>query len=200
LIQFGPGVGYERIEFETPVHKISLGIAGQINYEDRDLWMTGFKVRATPERFHLEATFDSLGTELKGWHSVLGDLAVPDLQMDNGRLQAFLVPTIDEKGRPTYGKTTLSMTADLLADAWSIVVSGKRVDLLEELTGYQNKVLSAVEQELRKGLESPDRKAELGRRLADAMGARAKAMGMNLKSMTFRGTALVLTLEPQNRS
>lgn len=194
--QFGPGLGSKRFEFSIPSEKLSLGWFGDLTYRLRDVHLRSFEATATDREFLLTGYFDGAGPQFVGSHSMLGHV-VPGVYMQNIRVMIWLTPSVDASGRLSYDSTRTRLTSRINTQGLTFTVSGHRVDLVDAMTGYHQRLADLVARKLRETLDDPEHKAALCGYINQALQEKAAKFGSVLKRIRVDGTDLTVTLAPR---
>lgn len=191
-VQFGNGSSVKRFEFSLPNRVKDLGIAGTITYKINDINLDDLQVSATAQKFVIAARFESRGVELKGLHSMLGDAGVPDIELDDMRLQISLKPITTRDGSITYDDPQVSFTAKVdntLAPRFSIL--DHTIDIMDTLTNYRDDICHSIQTQVQRALDKTDRKAALAKLIGSAIGNGSQS---RIESLRWEGTDLIVKM------
>lgn len=195
FLQLGPSLGDRRFEFSLPDRVVDLGYAGQITYRVNDIRLNSIGVASTDGSFVVAANFDTRGAALKGSHSLLGDLAVPDIRLDHIRLTVWLKPVVTREGLITYDEPRVRFTADVdntFIPRFSLL--GQTIDIVDSMTSYRRDLCQSIQTQIQRALDDPARKAVLARKLADGISGEITGPKSAVVGLRFQGTDLIVKL------
>jgi hypothetical protein len=101
--------------------------------------------------FILSLSFESAGREIKGYHSTLGDNGVPDVNIDNARLDVKIQPIL-VNGFISYKVVDTTLHGNIQATSVCDVLG---IDLCNPLLGYKDMIRSTVDTQIRNRLNDP---------------------------------------------
>ena len=186
--------GEQNFSFALPDRVRDLGYAGEIRYRIRDINLKDLRVTASDRDFIITAAFESNGVELKGVHSLLGDAAVPDVELDNMVLSVMLRPVITGSGSISYEQPRVDFKADVdNTFVPRFAISGRTIDVMDTLTNYRRDLCRSIEVQIQKALDSPERKAALARKIGEVVASSTKASPV--AGLQFRGSDLIVRLK-----
>ncbi|AFY52925.1 CARDB domain-containing protein [Rivularia sp. PCC 7116] len=146
-------LGGTKQAFNIPETKIDAGAYGWLRYYVNDINLSSFDIKRDGNRFKLSLFFESNGTELKGYHTArfvdFGDKGAPDIQMNNMRLDVYLTPTKDSRGRLTYGQVGVKFDAKIQAGG---VCNFKTVNFCG--SSYKRRIAKGIEDGVRAQLNN----------------------------------------------
>ncbi|MCY7273370.1 MAG: hypothetical protein LH702_06395 [Phormidesmis sp. CAN_BIN44] len=115
----------------------------------QDWNLNGLQVDWQSPTFKLGLLMESAGREIKGFHTgaltSLGDNGVPDVEVDNARMDVYLRP-IAANGRLSYTVTRVDFNANIQATGGCNIFG---IDICNPLFGYKNTIVSLVETQVR---------------------------------------------------
>lgn len=123
--------------------------AGDAKFYVQDWNLSSAQVGWQSPTFKLSLSMESNGREIKGFHTgsltSLGDNGVPDVEINNARMDVFLRP-IASQGRLTYTVTKVDFNASVQATGACNIFG---IDICNPLFGYKNTIVSLVEAQVR---------------------------------------------------
>ncbi|HWA82333.1 MAG TPA: hypothetical protein VG820_02795 [Fimbriimonadaceae bacterium] len=195
FVQFGPSLGDRRFEFSLPDRVVDLGYAGKIMYKIDNVKLRSVRVEASANEFVLTAAFVSDGVTLKGSHSVLGDAAVPDIDLENMRLVVRLKPVVTTDNAISYDDPKVEFTADV--DNTFIprfTLLGHTIDVVDTLTNYRRDLCESIRKQIQRALDDPTRKAALSKKIAESISGQIAGPNSPILGLKFQGSNLVVRL------
>lgn len=189
-IQLSQILGGKKQSFNIPESQINAGAYGSLKYYVDNIKLSELDVTSSNDAFKVSLFFESNGTELKGYHTGrfvnFGDRGAPDIQMDNMRLDVYLTPAIDNRGRLIYGGIDVKFGADIQAGG---ICNIKGADVCERMFKYKERIAEAIESNLRAQLNNqPTRE-----RLAAALQSRLSKFGISkIVSVDFQENNIVI--------
>ncbi|NDJ18202.1 hypothetical protein [Myxacorys almedinensis] len=128
---------------------------GDAKFYVQDWNLNSLQVGWQRPTFKLSLLMESAGREIKGFHTgalaSLGDNGVPDVEINNARMDVFLRP-IASNGRLSYAVTQVGFNANIQATGACNIFG---VDICNPLFGYKNTIVSLVETQVRARLNDP---------------------------------------------
>ena len=189
-IQLSQTLGGRKQSFNLPESKINASAYGTLRYYVDSIKLSKLDVTKQDDAFKLSLFFESSGTELKGYHTGrfvdFGDRGAPDIQMDNIRLDVFLTPTQDDRGRLSYSKINVKFDADIQAGG---VCNIRGTDICNKMFKYKKRIAEAIENNLRDQLNNQRTRD----RLAAALQSQLRKFGISkIVGVDFQGNNLVI--------
>ena len=187
-IQLSRLLGGTTQRFTVPETKIDAGAYGWLRYYINDVNLSRFDMKREGSRFKLSLFFESSGTELKGYHTArfvdFGDKGAPDVQMNNMRLDVYLTPARDSRGRFTYSQADVKFNANIQASG---ICNFKTVNFCG--TSYKRRIAKGIESAVRAQLNNPTTR----NRLAAGFAPQLRRFGIkNIVSVRIQGSYLVI--------
>jgi hypothetical protein len=109
-------IGDATSSFDIPPEEKDLPfpLPGSGRFFIRNMNLDLARMSRTDSAFDVKLRFEGNGVEVKGYHSTLGDLAMPDFQMNNTQLDA--TPTLGVRhGKLVMGFTNLRLQSDIVS-------------------------------------------------------------------------------------
>ncbi|HXI13788.1 MAG TPA: hypothetical protein VNM92_14260 [Thermoanaerobaculia bacterium] len=212
FVQLGPQLGRVVIPFAIPPHEFSLGPFGSARYYVNDVNSNPdalvnspagtvrmgqtITVGATPATFIVTIRFEDSGTEIKGVPlgrmERLKDETVPDVEINNIRLQILLYPAALPNGQITFKPSLVTFFGDIQARGVAdLSLFGRRFDFLNELTNYKAEIKRAIEGEVKRIIDQNLNR--IGSAIQSEAGRRGSAIGVRISGVRFEGTTLVVS-------
>lgn len=195
FLQLGPGLGDRRFDFSVPDRRVDLSYAGAIVYKVNHIRLDKVSVASADGEFVFTAGFKCSDVALKGFHSALGDAAVPDIQLEKMRLTVRLVPVVTPEGRITYDRPRVTFTADVdntFLPRFELL--GRKVDVMDSLTNYRRDLCKSIQQSIQRALDDPARKLALAYKIEQGITGEITGPSSPLLGLRFQGTDLVVRL------
>ncbi|HVT12385.1 MAG TPA: hypothetical protein VHE55_08970 [Fimbriimonadaceae bacterium] len=195
FVQFGPSLGDRRFEFSLPDRVVDLGYAGKITYKIDSVKLRSVKVGTSNGEFVLSAAFYSDGVALKGSHSVLGDAAVPDIELENMLLVVKLRPVVTPNNAISYDDPKVEFTTDV--DNTFIprfTLLGHTIDVVDTLTNYRQDLCQSIQRQIQRALDDPARKAALSKKIEESIAGQIAGPNSPILGLKFQGSNLVVRL------
>lgn len=195
FVRFGPSLSDRRFEFSLPDRVVDLGYAGEITYKIDSVKLRSVTVASTGGEFVLSASFFSDGVALKGAHSVLGDAAVPDIELDNMLLVVRLKPLVTADNKITYDKPRVEFTANVdntFIPRFNLL--GHTIDVVDTLTNYRQELCASIQKQIQRALDDPTRKAALAKKIEDSIAGQIAGPSSPVLGLRFQGADLVVRL------
>lgn len=163
---------------------------GDAKFYINDMNLQQIQVGWQNPSFQLSLLFESSGREIKGYHTgaltSLGDNGIPDVQIDNARLDVWFRP-VAVSGRLTYQVIKTDFTANIAATGGCNVF---RIDICDPLFDYKDQIVSQVKTRVLNQLNDP----VLRDRVAASLQPRLSELGVgSVTSVQVDGNDLVLT-------
>lgn len=163
------GGGEYRFNIPEAVKDLDCGWAcpdlGDAKFYVNDLNLDRVQVGWQNPTFKLSLFFEGNGREVKGYHTgslkSLGDNGMPDLQINNARLDVYLRP-VARNGRLSYSVVKTDFNADMQATGGCKVLG---FDICDFLFDYKDKLAAQVKNQVLTRLNDP----ALRDRVADAI-------------------------------
>lgn len=193
-IVFGPALGNKRVEFSVPAQTRDLGWLGQIKYVPNGISVRDYSVRATEREYEVTLYFASSGPALKGSHSWLGDAGAPDIDLKAAHVIVRMRPSVAEETRIYFQNPEVAFWADVQTQGLTWNVMGRKVDLLDSVTGYRDQIKEAIEAQLAHALAGPNARTLLSQKVQEFLQQQAARFGAKVSRIQLDGTELVLTL------
>jgi hypothetical protein len=197
-IDLGSNFGEQRFSFSVPPKDIALGIAGHARYVLNDIHsVKPIEVAATKDAFVISLRFEDEGTELRG--VPLGRLrrfragAIPDVDISEIRMEITIVPeSPSQEGEVRFRSSRVSFLGNTQAGGLGNVrIFGRQFDLLDPLTDYKRTLRNAIERDVKKLIDR--NLPRLAEQVSTEIRRRGAAMGMQIHSVRFDATDLVIT-------
>ncbi|MBW4420876.1 MAG: hypothetical protein KME13_16840 [Myxacorys californica WJT36-NPBG1] len=160
FVRLPQALGGNQFPFNVPegVKDLDCGFfcpdAGDAKFYVQDWNLSTPQVGWQSPTFKLSLLMESAGREIKGFHTgavSLGDNGVPDVEINNARMDVFLRP-IAANGRLSYTVTRVDFNANIQATGACRIFG---VDICNPLFGYKNTIVSLVETQVRTRLNDP---------------------------------------------
>ena len=189
-IQLSQTLGGRKQSFNLPESKINASAYGTLRYYVDSIKLSKLDVIKQDDAFKLSLFFESNGTELKGYHTGrfvnFGDRGAPDIQMDNMRLDVFLTPTQDDRGRLSYSGISVKFDADIQAGG---VCNIRGTDICNKMFKYKKRIAETIENNLHDQLNNQRTRD----RLAAALQSQLRKFGISkIVGVDFQGNDLVI--------
>lgn len=194
-IIFGPALGRKRVDFSVPAQVKDLGLLGQVKYVANGISVRDYSVRATEKEYEVTLYFASRGPALKGSHSFLGDGPIPDIELKAAHVIVRMRPAVTPEGKLFFEQPEVAFWADVQTQGLTWNVMGRRVDLLDSVTGYRNTIKDAIESQMTKALAGPNARSLLAEKVQEFIGQQAAKFGAKVSRIRLDGTELLLTLQ-----
>ncbi|MEM7553650.1 MAG: CARDB domain-containing protein [Cyanobacteria bacterium P01_A01_bin.84] len=180
-------------KFTIPETKIDAKAYGWLRYYVNDVNLSRFDIKRDGNRFKLSLFFESNGTELKGYHTArfvdFGDKGAPDIQMNNMRLDIFLTPAKDSRGRLTYSQADVKFDAKIQAGG---ICNFKTVNFCG--SSYKSKIAKGIENAVRAQINNPTTR----NKLAAAFAPQLTKFGIGkIVSVRIQGSYLIVEHQSQ---
>jgi hypothetical protein len=157
-----PGLGGARVALSLPEQVVELGSFGRVVYRVRDLNLERVSVSAGPREYLVRFFFEDAGYELVAAPGALGG-AAPNFQLDGACLELRLRPQAQALA---LERVAVRFLADIRMAELDGVPGGAA--LLQQLTGYQERLREAIEAQAERALAGPELLAALNAQLRAA--------------------------------
>lgn len=145
-----------RFSFPTEVLDLDCGFLcpdlGDATFYVQDLNLESIQLEWQSPNLKLSLFFESNGREIKGFHSgsiaSFGDNGIPDVEIDNARLDVYL-EVVASNGRLTYTVANTAFNANIQATG---PCNAFGVDICQGLFHYKDRVVSEIENNVRNRL------------------------------------------------
>lgn len=189
-IQLSQSLGGKKQNFNIPESQINAGAYGTLRYYVDNIRLSQLDVTSPDDAFKLSLFFESKGTELKGYHTGrfvdFGDRGAPDIQMDNMRLDVYLTPAVDKRGRLIYDGIDVKFDADIQAGG---ICNIRGTDVCDRMFKYKKRIAEAIESNLRAQLNNQSTRE----RLATALESRLSKFGISkIVGVDLQGNNLII--------
>jgi hypothetical protein len=198
FVQLGPSLGDRRFEFSVPDRTTDISYAGSIIYKVNHIRLDRVGVTSVNGQFVFQANFKAADVALKGYHSALGDAAVPDLKLENMRLIVRLTPVV-AGGKVTYDRPQVSFAADVdntFLPRFQML--GRTVDVMDTLTNYRRDLCKSIQVAIQTALDDPARKAALATKIEEGITGEITGPSSPILGLRFEGTDLIVKLRRQS--
>jgi len=201
FIRLGPIASGAEARFTIPEYVVNAGPHGTLKYYVNEITVRSMSADWQDAGFRLIFRLESVGSELKGYHTAFGkslrDIGAPDLALRAMHINAGLPPAERAKSI-SYDPVRVNFSAEVVATG---TCRHKGVDLCAELRRFRNRLRDLVERELAAALnreETRDRVAEAVRaHLPDLMrAARVRDFGA-VTGVAMAGDLLAITYTPR---
>lgn len=153
-------------------------------------------VGATATAYVVTIRFEDEGAEivnvpLQGRSAALVRRLVPDVEVNNIVLQIALLPRTGSRGEIVFLPPHVTFFADVQAGGvGNLNILGRKVDLLDELTGYRNEIKRGVEREVKKALQQ--QLPQIARAITTEVQRRGRQGQLDVTQVRFEGSTLVV--------
>jgi len=192
FIRLGPLASGAEARFTIPEFVVNGGPYGFLKYYVNHVTVRSMSVDWQDGGFRLIFRLESVGAELKGYHTAFGtsrrDVGAPDLALKEMRITAVLPPA-ERAQSISYEPVRVDFSGEVVAAA---ACQRKGVDLCSELRRLRNRLGALVEREVAAALN----REETRDRVADALRPHLKRFGP-LTGVAAAGDHLTITYTPR---